>query len=63
MCLYPIESHTWRGMTPDIWVRAECGNTIPDRSKGQLIQLRDAREWRNKVAHGGVGGAGDAGLY
>ena len=51
MCL---RLHTWRGnvarvkqscLTADIWLWVECGNTIPDRSKGQHIQLLDAREW------------------
>ena len=43
----------WRGearvnqscLTDDIWLRKECSNTIPDRSKGQHNQLRDARGW------------------
>ena len=54
MCLHLIESHTGRGnvarvnqscLTADIWLREECGNTIPDISKGQPNQLRYAREW------------------
>ena len=36
-------------LTADIWFREECGNAIPDISKGQPNQLRDAREW-GKVA-------------
>ena len=60
MCL---RSHTGRGnvarvnqscLTADIWLRAECGKIIPDRSKGQPNQLRYAREWR-RMAYGGVG--------
>ena len=31
--------------TADIWLRAECGNTIRDISKCQSNQLRYAREW------------------
>ena len=62
-----IESHTGSGnvarvnqsyLTANIWLRAECGNTIPDRSKGQPNQLRYSREWRRVawgiVAYGGV---------
>ena len=54
MCLHLIESHTGKGnvawvnqscLTADIWYRAECDNTIPDRSKCQPNQLRYAREW------------------
>ena len=32
-------------LTADIWLRAECGNTIRYRSNGQPNQLRYAREW------------------
>ena len=65
MCLHLIESHTGRGnvalvnqscLTADIWLRAECGNTIPDRSTGEPNQLRDTREWLkggSRVAQGG----------
>ena len=50
-----IESHTGMAnvarvnescLTANIWLRTECGNTIPDISKGQPNQLRYAREWR-----------------
>ena len=37
-------------LTADIWLRAECCNTIPDRSKGQIRNC-DAREWHE----GGMG--------
>ena len=56
-----LRSHTGRGdvarvnqscLTANIWLREECSNTILDRSKGQHNQLRDTREWRNKVARG-----------
>ena len=40
-------------LTADIWLRAECSNTIPDISKCQPNQLRDAREWRNKMVQEG----------
>ena len=48
MCLHLIESHTGRGnvaqvnqscLTADIWLRVECGNTIPDILKGQTNKL------------------------
>ena len=61
MCLHLIthmegETETWVNqsfLTANIWLRAEYGNTIRDRSKGQPNQLRYAREWR-KVAQGGA---------
>ena len=44
-------------LTADIWLRAECGNTIPDRSKGQPTAIRERvaqqggeTRWHNKVA-------------
>ena len=49
-----LRSHTWMEnvarvtqsyLTADIWLRAECANTIRDRSKGQHNQLRYATEW------------------
>ena len=49
-----LRSHTGRGdvaqvnkscLTADMWLRAECNNTIPDRSKCHLNQLRYPREW------------------
>ena len=46
-------------LTADIWLRAECGNTIPDRSKGQPNQLRYAREWLRMAQTG----SGWRGLY
>ena len=53
--MFVLKLHTGRGdvvrvnqpwLTADIWLRAEYGNTIRDRSKGQHNQLRYAREWR-----------------
>ena len=38
----------------NIWLRAECGNTIPDRLKGQPNQLRYAREWPSITYEGVV---------
>ena len=32
-------------LTADIWSREKCGTAIPDSSKGQPNQQRDAREW------------------
>ena len=32
-------------LTADIWLMPECCHTIPDRSKGQPKQLRDAIGW------------------
>ena len=57
MCL---RSHTgmWKCcagqscLTADIWFYSECGNTIPDRSKGQPNQLRNARVGQGG-SHGG----------
>ena len=55
--MFMLKSHTgWerrgagqsRGLsdlTADIWLRAECGNTISDRANGQPNQLGNAREW------------------
>ena len=36
-------------LTADIWLRAECSNTIPDRSKCQPNQLRNCG---TRVVHG-----------
>ena len=28
-------------LTDDIWLHAECGNTLPDRSKGHPTTIRE----------------------
>ena len=59
-----MSTHTERGnvalvnqscLTADIWLRAECDNSIPDRSKGQPTTIRE------RVAQGGTGTGGKGG--